>query len=334
MSNYPQASAIQEIIANSKHVVVIQADNPDADSLGSALAMESLLANLGKEVSLYCAVDMPTYLKYMTGWDRVSKEIPRKFDASIIVDASTMTLLEQFEPAEISGIYSSKPCVVLDHHAITDHPIPFVDIIINDTEVSSAGELIYNLGKQLDWPFSVDTYNFIASSILGDTQGLTNELAKPQTYRVMADLIDNGVNRTELEEIRRDASKMPKVIFRYKADLINRTELYVEDKLAIVVVPQHEINEFSPLYNPGPLIQGDILQTQGVQVAIVLKQYDSGKITASIRANYGFAVAGKIAEHFGGGGHKYASGFKITNNKPLNEVKSECIEIASQLLQT
>lgn len=332
MTIYPEATAVQEIVNKSHHIVIIQADNPDADSLGSALALESLLGNIGKQTSLYCAVDMPTYLQYMSGWDRVSKEIPRNFDASIIVDASTMTLLEQFEPAEISGIYASKPCVILDHHAITDHPVPFADITINDVNVSSAGELIYNLGKQLEWVFSTDTYSYIASSILGDTQGLTNELARPGTYRVMADIIENGVNRTELEEIRRDASKMPEKIFRYKAELINRTELHAGGKLAIVVVPQHEINEYSPLYNPGPLIQGDILQTQDVKVAIVLKQYDSGKITASIRANYGSAVAGKIAEHFGGGGHKYASGFKITNKKPLNEVKSECIELATKLL--
>jgi nanoRNase/pAp phosphatase (c-di-AMP/oligoRNAs hydrolase) len=39
-----------------------------------------------------------------------------------------------------------------------------------------------------------------------------------------------------------------------------------------------------------------------------------------------------LAEHFGGGGHPYASGFKIQNGKPFNEVKSECIRVATELL--
>lgn len=331
---YPDIEEVQSIVAAAQHIAIIQADNPDADSLGSALALESILHNLDKQVTLYCSVDIPTYLRYMTGWDRVTKDVPRNFDASIIVDASTMTLLEQLQDPEIQGIYNSKPCVVIDHHAITDNPVPFANIVINDSTKSSAGEVLYAVGVDLNWPFSNDTYTFIASAILGDTQGLTNELATAGTYRVMAKLIENGVNRTELEEIRREASKMPEKIFRYKAALINRTELYHEDKIAVVVVPQHEINEFSPLYNPAPLIQADILQTQNVCVAIVFKQYDSGKITASVRANYGYGVAGSIAERFGGGGHKYASGFKITNNRPINEIKSECIAYATELLQS
>lgn len=330
---YPETDAIQSIVNSARHIVVIQADNPDADSLGTALALESILLQLGKTVSMYCSVDMPTYLRYMNGWDRVSNELPRTFDASIIVDASTMTLLEKFENPEIQGIYTSKPCVVLDHHALTDHPIPFADIVINDSTCASAGQLLYYIAKDLSWPMSHDTYTLIASSILGDTQGLTNELATAETYRVMSELIENGVNRPELEEVRREFSKMPEKIFRYKADLIQRTELYADNQIAMVVVPQHEINEYSPLFNPAPLIQMDALQTKGIRVAIVLKQYDSGKITGSIRANNGCGIAGKIAEHFEGGGHKYASGFKITDNRPLNEIKSECIAYASELLQ-
>lgn len=329
---YPETTAIQSIVADAKHIVVVQADNPDADSLGTALALESILTELDKTVSLYCSADMPTYLQYMEGWDRVSKELPRTFDASIIVDASTMTLLDHFDNVEIQGIYASRPCVVIDHHALTDHPIPFADVVVNDGTRSSAGEVLFQIGKDASWPFSLDTYTYITSAILGDTQGLTNELATAETYRVIADMIEYGINRPSLEETRRNFSKMPEKIFRYKAELINRTELYADGQVAIVIIPQHEINEYSPLYNPAPLIQTDVLQTKNVRVAIVLKHYDSGRITASIRANHGYEIAGKIAGHFGGGGHKYASGFKITDNRPLNEVKSECIRYASELL--
>lgn len=331
-SPYPGIDAAQELISRAKHILIIQADNPDADSLGSALALEQILGEMGKDISLYCAVDMPAYLRYLSGWDRVSKDLPGAFDLSIIVDASTMTLLDKFQNPRILKMFMAKQTIILDHHAITDNPIPFATVEINDGNLASTGQLIYHISKSLNWPLDTTSGEFIMNTILGDTQGLTNELATANTYRIMADLIDMGVSRPKLEETRREYSKMPESILRYKAELITRAELYDDGKIALVTVPQHEINEHSPLYNPAPLIQTDLLQTIGVQVAIVLKSYDSGRITAAIRANNGYSVAGKIAEHFGGGGHNYASGFKLEDGRPLHEVKSECISVASDLL--
>lgn len=332
--NYSEAPAIDQIVRSAQHIVVVQADNPDGDSLGSTLALETILTALGKEVSLYCAVDMPSYLHHMLGWDRVEKELPRTFDASIIVDASTVTLLEKLAASGQLDRLREKPCVVLDHHSVVEQGIDFAEVLVCDATVASTGELIYHLGQQLGWPIDTLTGAYLMHSILGDTQGLTNDLAQPSTYRVMAELVELGVNRPQLEEQRRAASKMPPEIFSYKGRLIGRTELHHDGAVAAVTVPQAEINEFSPLYNPAALIQFDMLQIEGVKLSIVFKCYDDGKITGAIRSNYGVPIAAKLADALGGGGHPYASGFKVTDGRPFNEVKSECLRQAATLLAT
>lgn len=335
MRSYPEAPAIAKIINSADVIVIMQADNPDADSLGSALALEQILGDLGKQPIMYCGVEMPTYLRYLQGWDRVVKDIPKQFDASIIVDASTITLFDKLEQSGQKSWVASKPCVVIDHHAEVSNHIPFTTATINDSTVSSTGELMYHIGTQLSWPLSVTTQTFIMTAILGDTQGLSNQLTGASTYRLMADMTEAGVNRAAMEDKRREANKMAPVIFTYKARLIARTEFHVDGRLALVDVPQSEISEFSPLYNPGPLIQPDMLQTRGVKVSIVFKTYDDGKITAAIRCNHGGGIAAELAEHFGGGGHPYASGFKLTPGsgyRPFNELKSECIAYVTQLL--
>jgi len=329
---YKQAEQIKKLLDKAEKIVVIQADNPDADSLGSALALEHILGDMGKQPYLYCGVDMPGYLRYMPGWDTVRPDLPNQFDASIIVDASTMTLLERLVEAGYQRPLSAKPCVVLDHHAVVDHEVPFASVTINDASRASAGELIYLLAVQLGWTLSVDAQSCLMSSILGDTQGLTNQLASAQTYRIMAAFVEAGVDRPALEELRREYGKMPPTIYRYKADLIKRTELSSGGRVASVVIPQAEINEHSPLYNPGPLIQGDMLQTAGVEVAIVFKAYAGGRVTAAIRCNSMAPIGGQLAEHFGGGGHAFASGFKVTSGRPLDEIKAECLQLATELL--
>ena len=329
---YSEAKQIEQIIGAAERILIIQADNPDADSLGSALALENILGELGKEPLLYCSVDVPTYLRYMPGWDRVNRDLPPDFDVSVIVDASTMTLFEKLTPTDRKKL-ASRPCIVLDHHMAVDNIIPFATVMINDAKRSSAGELIYVLAESFGWPLSLPAEELLMGSILGDTQGLTNQLTSAETYKIMAKFVEDGVDRPKLEETRRQSSRMAQEIFRYKGQLISRTEFVAEDKIAHVTVPQNEINSYSPLYNPAPLIQADMLQTDGVQLAIVFKSYADGKVTAAIRANAAAPVAASLAEHFSGGGHQFASGFKTTG-RPLNEVRSECLAEAIRLLDT
>lgn len=329
---YNEAAAVRDLVDHASHVVIIQADNPDADSLGSSLALEHILGDTGKQVTMYCGVDMPSYLHYLLGWDRVVRELPKQFDLSVIVDASTLTLLEKIQSTGELGWLKTKPCIVLDHHATVGNTIDFASATIYDEYASSTSELVYRLAKQLGWPVSAAAGEYVMTGILSDTQGLANDLATSRTYRTMAELVDLGVNRPLLEEKRREYNKMPVDIFRYKGHLIERVEFVSGGRIAHVTVPQQEINTFSPLYNPVPLIQGDMLTTSGVALSIVFKKYDDGKVTGAIRANVGYGVADKLAEKLNGGGHPYASGFKVVSGRPFNEIKSECISYATELL--
>lgn len=323
---------IKQLVDEAQKILVIQADNPDADSLGSSLALEHILGDIGKEVYLYCGVDMPTYLRYLSGWDRVLNELPSTFDLSIIVDASTYTLFGQIEKSGRWGWIKSRPSIVLDHHATVDKLLEFASVNLTDDRKSSTGELIFDVAKHNDWNVNEHAAEHIMGTILGDTQGLINDKTTANTYRVMAELTDKGASRPILEDLRREYSRMPESIFRYKGELISRMEFASSDRIAMVTIPQNEINEYSPLYNPAVLVQFDSLQVSNVQISIVFKTYDSGRITGKLRTNYHAPIADKLAEHFGGGGHPHSAGFKIEDGRPFNEVKSECIEFTTQLL--
>jgi bifunctional oligoribonuclease and PAP phosphatase NrnA len=322
---------IKSILDTAECIAVLQADNPDADSLGSALALEELLENSGKKVVLYCGTDIPSYLSYIEGYDRVRNELP-KFDASIIVDASTKTLFQRLNDEGKLAWVASKPCIVLDHHASVQNPIDFAEVSLIDPTAAATGVIIYELSAGLKLKITPQAAQLLMVSILGDTQGLTNNLATPDTYRIMADLLEAGGDRAKLEEKRREQSKMPRKILSFKADLIKKTQFNEQGTIAYTAVNNREIKEFSSLYNPGPLIQGDLLQTTGVVAAIVFKIYDSGRVTASIRCNNVADIANKLAESFGGGGHAYAAGFKQESVKNPTDLIQQVISDAETLL--
>jgi phosphoesterase RecJ-like protein len=330
MTDYPESGQIKEIIHKSDKIVIIQADNPDADSLCSALALEQILGSIGKEVYLYCGVDLPSYLHYLPGSDRVSSELPNQFDASIIVDTSSDSLLEQLELNGQKGWVASKPSVILDHHA-TEATIKFAQVISNHKGVSTT-EIIYELANQLGWPLSIEAKNFIAIGILSDSLGLMSGATSARSIHIIAELVEAGVDLPEIDNARRATLKRESELIHYKGRLLERVEFYSDERIATVTIPWEEIEKYSPLYNPSMLVIDDMRLAKNTDIAVAFKVYRDGKVTAKIRANYGKAIAGKLAEHFGGGGHAYAAGFKITGGKSYEDIKAETIKVAGELL--
>lgn len=329
---YTEASDIAALIDQATHIVILQADNPDGDSLGSALALEQILGDLGKEPYLYCGVDMPAHLTYLPGWDRVSNELPSKYDLGIIVDTSARSLFEQaVKTGDISTI-SSKPTIVLDHHDV-ENTLTFAQVMCNKPAVAT-GEIIYELAKQLNWPLNIHAMNAIAVSILSDSLGLMTDATTARSIHVIAELVEGGVQLPRIENLRRELNRKSPSLTRYKGELLQRIEYYADDRIATITIPWAEIEKYSPEYNPSVLVLDDMRMTTNTMIAIAFKTYTDGKVTGKIRCNYGYPIANQLAAHFGGGGHPYASGFKVKDGRTFDDIKAECIAKATELLDT
>ncbi len=328
---YPEAAKIRQLIEGSQKIIIIQADNPDGDSLASALALEQILGDLGKEPMLYCGVDIPTYLRYLPGWDRVDKEIPKQFDLSIIVDTSAETLLEKLSQTNQLMWIKSKPSIVIDHHG-GDQRISFATVSL-DADAVATGEALYELACEFNWPLNHAALHMLATSIMADSRGLTTDKTSARSIHIIAELVEKGVSIPELEAARRETMKRSSELVHYKGQLLQRVEYHHETAIATVSIPFDEIERYSPQYNPSMLVIEDMLLTEGTKVAIAFKQYPDGKVTAKIRANFGSDIAADLAAHFGGGGHPYASGFKVTESVQFAEIKNRCIQKATELLK-
>jgi phosphoesterase RecJ-like protein len=327
---YPEAPEIQAIVADAKRVLIMQADNPDGDSLGSALALEQIIGDMDKEPLLYCGVDIPSYLRYLEGWDRVSKDVPQHFDIAIIVDTSALSLFEQLQKTGQKGWIMAKPVIVLDHHPV-ENTLTFARVVCNKPVVAT-GELIYELSKHLEWPLNQTAKEMLATAIMSDSLGLITEGTSARSIHAIAEMVEEGVSLAKLENNRREMMRKSPELIKYKGELLQRIEYYADNRIAVVSIPWREIEQYSPQYNPSMLVMDEMRGSIGTAIAIAFKYYSDGHTTAKIRANFGYPIAGKLAEHFGGGGHPYASGFKITQSRPFNEIKSECIQYTTELL--
>lgn len=260
----------------------------------------------------------------------MTSDLPGQFDASIIVDTSSETLLEQIKLKGQRGWLASKPSLIIDHHS-TPPTIDFATVVHIKPAVAT-GELIYELAKRLGWPINLQAKELLAMAILSDSLGLTSEATTARSIHIIAELVEGGVKLAELENARRETMRREKELIHYKGRLLQRVEFFSDDRIAMLTIPWEEIERYSPLYNPPMLVIDDMRLAKGTDIAICLKLYKDGKVTGKIRCNFGRGVGDKLAEHFGGGGHPYAAGFKIQNGRPYEEIKSEVIKTATQLL--
>jgi len=302
-------------IRDAQKIVVIQGENPDGDSLGSSIALEGLLSEQGKDVTMYCAIDMPKYLRYVNGWDRVVNDFPYGADLAIIVDTAAEALIEKaLQVPGVRNFLESHPVVVLDHHGEHDEEEPQNDLsfpheFVMSASAAATGELIYELAKTTGWQVPADAADAMYVAIASDTLGLTTQGATQSTFQTVADLVKDGAKPYETELRRREYMKKPADILTYKGELIKRIEYHLDGKLATIHIPWEDIQEYSDRYNPSVLVLDEMRLVEGVEVACAIKTYPDGKLTGKLRCNR--PVASDIAGFFGGGGHSYAAGFKV-----------------------
>ncbi|MDX2776023.1 DHH family phosphoesterase [Streptomyces caniscabiei] len=316
-----------KIIQDAKRIIVIQAENPDGDSLGSSLALEEILGDLGKEVVLYCPVEIPKYMRYIQGWDRVVADFDTNADLAIIVDTKADVLLTKvLETPGVRHFLESCPVLVIDHHA-TASTLSFDHTLLTADAVATS-EVIYELAASQKWEINQPAAENMLVAILSDSLGLTTQNVAPQTYFVAGKLTELGASVATIEARRREFMKKPQEILAYKGDLIGRIEYFLDGKLALVHIPWEDIQKYSDKYNPSVLVLDEMRLVEHVELAVAIKTYPDGKLTGKLRANIPIAEA--VAGYFGGGGHEYAAGFRV--HEEYDTIVSELITATDKAL--
>jgi len=318
----------KKLIDSAKKIIIIQAENPDGDSLGSALALEEILGDLGKTVLLYCPVEIPKYMRYIKGWDRIENNFDSSFDLAIVVDTMAEVLLTRvLDTPGVRSFFESHPILMIDHHS-TDSSLSFQHTALVEDAVATS-EIVYELSTRSDWKINQQAAENLLVAILSDSLGFTVQKVSPRTFFIAGKLTELGASSAEIEKKRRDYMKKSPEILKYKGELIERIEYFLDGKLALIRIPWEEIQAYSDQYNPSVLVLDEMRLVEGVEVGVAIKTYPDGKLTGKLRSN--LPVSASIAGFFGGGGHEYAAGFRVF--EPIETVVPELLDATDKALK-
>lgn len=296
--------------------------------MGSSLALEEILSDLGKAVVLYCPVEIPKYMRYIIGWDRVVTDFDTSADLAIIVDTSADVLITKvLETPGVRSFLETHPVLVVDHHT-TGSTLSFEHTMLADSAVATS-EILYKLAETNGWKINAQAAENMMVAIMSDSLGLTTQNVTGNTFFVAGKLAELGASNAAIEERRREFMKKSPEILAYKGELIGRIEYLLEGKLALVHIPWEDIQAYSDQYNPSVLVLDEMRLVEGVELGVAIKTYPDGKITGKLRGN--LPIAEEVAGYFGGGGHKYAAGFRAYEE--YDKIVAELVEATDKALR-
>ena len=301
-------------IESANHILVLQPDSPDGDSLGSALGLEEILGDLKKTVHLYSYKEPEPYLHGLEGWDRVSQDMPKNFDLTILVDTGSPALIKSALEHHFAGL-TAKPFFIIDHHtARQEFGFAVVEIV---EEAVAAAELITKICLKLKWPINERAANKLASALLSDSLGLTTSGTTADSVETLAELTRCGANLYELYKTKREAGALSQDLLHLKGKLLESVEFFEDGKLAIAEINPDTVTRYKDIAEPYTLILGEMQWTKGVELVAVFKNYGS-KINVPLRSTTG--VANSIAEKFDGGGHPNAAAYRCKSTNVRAEI--------------
>jgi phosphoesterase RecJ-like protein len=171
----------KDLINSSQKIILVQAENPDGDSLGSALALEEILGDMGKDVILYCPVEIPKYMRYINGWDRVVNTFDTNSDMAIVVDTTADILMARvLETPGVRHFLETHPVLVIDHH-VSKTNLSFEHILLSEEAVASS-EIVYGLAIDAGWSINKQAAENLLIAIMSDSLGLSVSGVTSRTF--------------------------------------------------------------------------------------------------------------------------------------------------------
>lgn len=328
---------IQDITAlldrvNAKFLVLLCHHNADPDAVGAAFAFSRLIARLRPHLR--------TEVAAAEGSSRLSRHLldtalplrlssnPRIEEADAIVLLDTNTVQQLGDWAE--RVKAAKcPIIVIDHHAGHPETERLAAISVADESASSTCEIIYKFFMDMNVRFTEAAAKALFLGIAFDTRHFI--LANSTTLKIVADLIDAGVNARETLSLLSLPMEESERIARLKAS--KRVRLL---KVGGWIVAFSHVSAYQAS-------AARALVSLGAHVAIVAGQKD-GRLRISMRASQefyhetGLHLGRDLARPLGeylrgmGGGHSVSAG--VNGVGDLEVCLKRCVRMLKEKLKS
>lgn len=296
-----QFQEIKKLIEESKNILIVSHEDPDADAVGSALALHCAFS--AKNLKSFCHLPDPAPLSF--------KFLPRFFEIGKIPEPADLVFCLDYgdkKRLKLADSFFNKKVVTIDHHR--GNQCGNVQIV--RPEISSTSEIVYYFLKETGFNIDKEVATCLLTGIAADTGIFSHISTSSNTMKAVSELLLKGA---PLSKILGKALSLKSRFLAINTKMWGRalSEVKFDDEklLAYSYFTYEDLKEYPVSSLDFAGIASTISTIIPSCMSLFLVEYEKGKIRGSLRSE---AISGKrvddIAKALGGGGHLHAAGFK------------------------
>ena len=283
---------------------------PDGDTLGSCLALQKLLQQLGKQAWVVCDDPLPHLYAFLPGADGLLAP-----DAA--VDAQAFVAVDCADVGRTGSQWArvgERPSLCIDHH-ITNPAFATVNHI---EDCAATGELITLLYDAFGQPINPEVGACLYTAIATDTGNFAYSSVTPRTFALMGKVMESGFDLPECNRLIYRNQRLQKL--RMTARTVENAKLYRDGQVIVATLSKAETEAVDGLKADAEGIIDSLRDVETVVVACFLREEGASEVKLSLRAKDRVDCAA-LARAYGGGGHLRAAG--ATLHMSLAEAEAE-----------
>jgi phosphoesterase RecJ-like protein len=318
----PVPKVLLEFIDQHDCFYILGHREPDGDCIGSQLSLASMLQGMGKRVHVLSSGPF-NRIEILPFESRFKSEVPAERDfertAALVLDCSSMSRI-----GNIAERMPNIPAAFIDHHATGGAPGPYDWL---DDSASAVSAMILVLMETMGHVPTKDEAELLFFGLSTDT-GFFRHLDEhgSETFRIASRLVDAGVSPKRvfmaINGGRTLASR------RMLGELLLRVQPYYEGRLLVSWVTIDDQQKYGMSSRDSDLLYQLMMGIVDCEVCFVVKQETDDMCTVGLRSRDSVNVA-KIAERYGGGGHRLAAGLSM--NGKVEKVVHTLVEAFSEV---
>jgi len=313
-------NVLKKIVNANNNFLLTTHVNPDADAIGSEIALYNLLRKLGKKINIINHSITPSNLAFLDSENIIIKFDPdtdqKYFDDADVIIALDFNRSNRLVSMEQSFVESNKIKVCIDHHQDAEQ---IFNYYFCSDEYAATGQIIYDFIYktklvELEYGLAYPIY----AAIMTDTGSFRFERTTPQLHRITANLLECGFSPEDVYDKIYDQSKLSKL--RLLGKTLETLKLAGENKIGYMCITQDTFKELNILESDTDGFVNYSLSVENIILGILFIELKNG-FKVSFRSK-GKLPVNQLAAQFGGGGHTNAAGARFLNSKMNEEMQN------------
>lgn len=296
------------LIKKAQNIVISTHLHPDADGIGSQIALCTALKSLG--LNCVCVNEEPLMERYIymdagnivLSYEEYAKKHHGPVDLFIVVDANTQTRIGENMSRLLE---SSKEILFVDHHPCA-HEVVALHCI--DTAAAATGELVGKIIKALGVPLTPEIALPLYTSILIDTNSFRYPSVTSETHRFVAELMKaGGVKSPEAYNLIYGTKKIGHI--QMLGMILSSAQTTEDESIAWLSVTEEKLSKYQVDPEDTLAFVNHLLVLDNVKIACMFRE-QGHHVKISLRSS-GDIDVGIMAQALGGGGHNHSAAMII-----------------------